>query len=176
MIEAGRRALTAEELLMLPILFGGRVSLADLLADRMSLTTEVEATPEGFAEVLRGGSPTVGRGFMLSSVVITTVDYTLAFNPGWGRQSVPSEADHRAARRLKVEPEHVAFTAQRLFGRGFTDERDARARAEVGESADAAALRAARRRASMRLVVEMRSALSAELVVIKRRRSTDGKH
>jgi len=176
MIEAGRRALTAEELLMLPVLFAGRVSLADLLADRMSLTREVEVTPEGFAEILRGESPTVGRGFVLPSTVITTFGYTLASTPGWGRGSGVSEADYRAARRLRVEPEHVAFIARRMFGRGFTEERDARSRADVGESAGPEALRAARRRASIQLVAEMRPAVSAELVVIKRGRAIHGKH
>jgi hypothetical protein len=68
----------------------------------------------------------------------------------------PREAERKAARQLGVRPDQLARATWFVYGRGFIEERDRRAVARVGDAADAATLRAARRRASMQLLSEFR--------------------
>jgi transcriptional regulator with XRE-family HTH domain len=206
MIESGKRGLRAEEMLLLPLLFLGKVTLLELMREPMQLTSTIEATPKGFAEVLRGEPPTFGlegEGFREPSPFPPLLDRFLeklrsdaAFerdlavaaaemgddpHPAptlfrrvlFGPQGAPSRAlvgggverstsgrhrepEWKAARSLGVHADQLARAAWLLFGRGFTEERDARVAQREDVGADAARLRAARRRASLELLAEIR--------------------
>jgi transcriptional regulator with XRE-family HTH domain len=150
-IETGRRRLTAEELLLLPLLLSMalplRVTLRDLLDDDAALTDELTMTRTGFAQLL-DPQPGIWGGYRLRTGAAAAVDRrssverwrrVLELWPGAGEprrldlqrltaveRSAAATAEQNAARALGCTALDVAALAHRTWGRGLTEERDAR--------------------------------------------------
>lgn len=155
-IETGRRGLSAEELLLLPLVLSMalpvRVSLPQLLDEEAALSEELTMTRAGFAQLL-DPVPGMWGGYRLQSTA-TATPLTDATNSGpsverWQRieqlwpevhaprrfdlrrlaaieNSASSTAEQNAARALDTTPLEVATVAHRLWGHGLTEERDRR--------------------------------------------------
>lgn len=180
-IEAGRRRLTAEELLLLPLLLSSAlpvsVRLRDLLDAEAALTGELVMTAAGFRQLLAEDGPLWGgyklrtapdAGGRRSSVEVwqrierlypdvhagarLNLDRLLAVE-----QAAGGEAEQHAARALGCAAIEVSAVAHRLWGHGLTAERERRL-AETAGPAEPGALRVRRGHVTRALVEEVSAA------------------
>ncbi len=143
-IENGQRALTAAELLMLPLVYGR--PLTDLLpAEPCALTEDAAVEPAELRSVLTEGPQmrrwTLPRLYDAAATGVERMKPVLkAFQsrhpgvPAWTLLKAASsgwadETTGKAAARLGVSREAVAVAAQHTWGRGLAAERDRQARA-----------------------------------------------
>ncbi|MDQ3095599.1 MAG: helix-turn-helix domain-containing protein [Actinomycetota bacterium] len=157
-IENGQRALTAAELLMLPLVYGR--PLTDLLpAEPCALTEDAAVEPAELRSVLTEGPQmrrwTLPRLYDAAATGVERMKPVLkAFQsrhpgvPAWTLLKAASsgwadETTGKAAARLGVSREAVAVAAQHTWGRGLAAERDARL--EHGGAASTARGRQAQR-------------------------------
>jgi transcriptional regulator with XRE-family HTH domain len=176
-IEIGRRAVTAPELLLLPLIFqraGREIRLIDLLDGPMRLSESVTATEIGFAQILKGAeiNRLGGEAFVMPAIAAeskrllaevakvspllpdaTFAQLVAAIEDG------RSDAEQRAGRELGRTAVEVAHAARRLWSRSLTAEREARAQQLVGPDATPTVLRAARRRVARALIEQLEAAL-----------------
>jgi len=167
-IETGRRNLSAEELLLLPVLFGNLRGFAllkdgeppaskpedldDFFPDgeEVVLTPSVSLLPELLRALVSGryGKDEKER---LDSMAATME----------GLRGEAGEAEERAALRLGVTVVDIMATGQRLWGRSLTEERDRRV-AERGSDIPLESRRAIRGRVTRKLIEELGAVLEEE--------------
>lgn len=142
-IERGRRALSAVELIMLPLIYG--VPLGELLPEGVIwLTPEVgvydrevrrvlggDHNPSSLALRAPGGWHVRGVSDRPSEEALEMVQ-ALTASP-WPHnsdpryvQDKPDEAEVKAAKRLDTTPHFVAYAAREFWGHGLAAEREAR--------------------------------------------------
>jgi transcriptional regulator with XRE-family HTH domain len=152
-IEAGRRRLSGDELLLLPLLLSMAlpvtVTLRDLLDTDIALTEELVMTPNGFRQLLDERASLYG-GYRLTSTPRTgdgggtpsTVELWRRIERLWPdvhagsrldlarlravERAAAGEAEQKAARTLACTAVDVSAVAHRLWGHGLTAERDRR--------------------------------------------------
>lgn len=171
-IEGAGRGLTAEELLALPLIFekaGAQVSFPDLVAGDMT----IGLLPLSAADI---GRLVAGEAVDFRDPLARTPRNVSDMMRGLATLHLASqqEAEQKAARRLGQRAFEVTVMAFRLWRRSLTDQREVEARKLL--EADAArieaeggnveawlrtALPAARRKATHRLLTELRSALES---------------
>ncbi|MEW1678510.1 helix-turn-helix transcriptional regulator [Streptomyces noursei] len=147
-IERGRRALSAVELIMLPLIYG--CPLSDLLPDgTMWLTPDVGVYAREVRKVLAGDYNPSARvlrvpgGWRVTGIserageevahqMARAVAHMQANSP-WPTnaqiryvQDSPDDAETKAAKRLNTTPHYVAYAARETWGRGLAAEREAR--------------------------------------------------
>lgn len=187
-IEAGRRRLTGEELLLLPLLLSMAlpvtVGLRDLLDGDVALTDDLVMTPNGFRQLLDERTSLFG-GYRLLSRHAGAPGAPAAQSSAaqWDRiqalwpdvhagarldltrlrsveRAAGGEAEQKAARTLDCSALDVSALAHRLWGRGLTEERDRRVH-ESGHDVDTPAAVRVRRGHVTRLLVDELSPLVA---------------
>lgn len=172
-LEAGKRHVGLEELLLLALMFkvhpgellpgDDLVVLSPAVALRAGLLRDVLAerrmpsTSVDFEAVLPQGPPIHGDAYVgpdgrLAVLPLGTVDAALRGPTG--------DAERKAAKRLGVDPYVVSLTAFRLWGKSLSDQRDAEVDSENPE--DERSLRARRGHVTRRLVAELGAAIAAE--------------
>ncbi|MFK0295608.1 helix-turn-helix domain-containing protein [Streptomyces sp. NPDC090442] len=182
-IERGRRALSAVELIMLPLIYG--CPLGDLLPDgTMWLTPDVGVYDREVRKALAGDYNPSARALRLpggwhvkgfsdqdkeetARHVAQAVAYLEAHSP-WPHnaqaryvQGKPDDAETKAAKRLGTTPHYVAYAARETWGRGLAAEREARLR-ERGELPEGKrALQSARGHITRTLVAELEPIVKA---------------
>lgn len=158
-LETGRRGLSAEELLLLPLAFvfldGEGHTLAELLED----------APE---TIVRPNGAQAGTGFLRR--MLDGGNYAEAgvfereLAAGSGRPDdeqmisymAAREAERHVADALGTDAETVAETAYRLWGRGLTEERERRLGERADEDASPRSLQAIRGHVTRELIEELR--------------------
>ncbi|MFB7631740.1 helix-turn-helix domain-containing protein [Streptomyces sp. NPDC056149] len=182
-IERGRRALSAVELIMLPLIYGR--PLGDLLPDgTMWLTPDTGVYDREVRKVLAGDYNPSARALRLpggwhvkgfsdqdkeetARHVARAVAYLQAHSP-WPHnaqaryvQGKPDDAETKAAKRLGTTPHYVAYAARETWGHGLAAEREARLR-ERGELPEGKrALQSARGHITRTLVAELEPIVKA---------------
>ncbi len=163
-IEAGRRRLTGEELLLLPLVLSMalpvNITLRDLLDTDVALTEELVMTPAGFRQLMDEGSPIFG-GYRVQPKGGGPQDRPLPSQEVWRRiellwpqvhggarvslerlrsveQAASGDAEQNIARTLGCSPLDVSAVAHRLWGHGLTAERERRLATEATSSPAAA--------------------------------------
>jgi transcriptional regulator with XRE-family HTH domain len=188
-IEAGRRRLTGEELLLLPLLLSMAlpvtVTLRDLLDRDIALTDELVMTPNGFRQLLDERAAVYG-GYRLTSQrpaaaagndPQSSVELWRRIERLWPdvhagsrldlarlravERAAGGEAEQKAARTLDCSALDVSALAHRLWGRGLTEERDRRVH-ESGHDMDTPAAVRVRRGHVTRLLVDELTPLVTE--------------
>ncbi|MHC0431587.1 helix-turn-helix domain-containing protein [Streptomyces sp. O3] len=182
-IERGRRALSAVELVMLPLVYGR--PLGDLLPEgTVWLTSEVGVYEREVRRVLGGDHNPSSRalhapgGWHVKGVSDQTAEETarrtaqaLAYmeaNSPWPpnaqlryTQDRPDDAETKAAKRIGTTPHYVAYAARETWGHGLAAEREARLR-ERGELPEGKrALQSARGHITRSLVAELEPVVKA---------------
>lgn len=176
-IENGKRAVSAVELLLLPMIYAK--PLRDLLPeDTTWLTDEVAVhsdelwrlaiTGETWEEAGAGLFHRPGRWHMAyretpeyRDTVVAFVEALLDRPDPWPKGSIakyvapPDEAETKAAKRLNTTPHFVAYAARRTWGHGLAEERDARVEQRGKSLTDRRALQAARGHATRALLREL---------------------
>lgn len=186
-IEAGRRRLTGEELLLLPLLLSMAlpvtVTLRDLLDRDIALTGDLVMTPGGFRQLLDERASLYGGYRLTSQRPAAAGDDAQSSVELWRRierlwpdvhggsrldlarlraveRAAVGEAEQKAARTLECSALDVSAVAHRLWGRGLTEERDRRV-AALGHLDDPpAAVRVRRGHVTRALVDELAVALA----------------
>lgn len=177
--ERGNRALTAAELLLLPLIYGK--PLRDLLPTGQQtvwLTDETAVYGRELGRVLdEGYNPGTDSTFAPGAWHARHLGERLrktgeAFASAFSRLRAalprnaitahvanPDEAETKAAKRLDTTPEYVAYSARELWGRGLAAERDARL-AERGDAPTSSrAIQAARGHVTRALLAELEPAI-----------------
>jgi len=151
-IEAGRRDLSVSELVLLPSI----LRAAGLSTTALQLRDLIPNTNEPLR--LAGATCAMARALLRPRAAAEDKGKppaTLA--PAAGRAGT-SEADRKAARKLHTEPAAIVTAAQKLWGRGLADERDAR----IGDALTTLSprsLQGLRGRVTLALVRELRPVL-----------------
>lgn len=182
-IETGRRRLSGDELLLLPLLLSMAlpvtVSLRDLLDIDIALTPDLVMTPTGFQQLLDEKTSLYG-GYRLTtgSAGRNASDLTTSGAEDWRlieqlwpdvnrgarldlarmravQRAAGGEAEQKAARALARRPLEVSAVAHRLWGHGLTEERDRRIRLAGHEDDRPAAVRVRRGHVTRLLVEEL---------------------
>ncbi|MFH8343760.1 helix-turn-helix domain-containing protein [Streptomyces sp. NPDC018045] len=182
-IERGRRALSAVELIMLPIIYAR--PLGDLLPEgTVWLTSEVGVYDREVRRVLSGDhNPSflalrAPGGWHVKGVsdqapeevarrTAQAISYLQAHSP-WPTnaeirhtQDRPDDAETKAAKRLETTPHYVAYAAREVWGHGLAAEREARLR-DRGELPEGKrALQSARGHITRALVAELEPIVKA---------------
>lgn len=176
-VEQGRRALTLEEFLLLPLVF--RVPISELLpnAAMLQMTPEAAMGSDGLRMLLRGESPsTIPLGELdlpglrqLPDRIPMAIDQmkaTIKANrwvwpdaTDWdfveaGHDS-EGEAEKKAAKRLGVSRLVVALAARRKWGHSLTEERDCRVLERADPNSSARSLQALRGLVTRELLTEI---------------------
>ncbi|MFD9629898.1 helix-turn-helix domain-containing protein [Streptomyces violascens] len=176
-IERGRRALSAAELIMLPLIYGR--PLGELLPEgTVWLTSELgvydrevrkvlggDYTPNHLALRAPGGWHVKGRSDQSGEEVgerVAEAVAVLSTRSQWPTRALaryvqdkPDEAETKAAKRLDTTPHYVAYAARETWGHGLAVEREARLR-ERGELPEGKrALQSARGHITRTLVAEL---------------------
>jgi transcriptional regulator with XRE-family HTH domain len=163
-IEAGRRRLTGEELLLLPLVLSMalpvNVTLRDLLDIDIALSGELVMTPAGFRQLLDEGSPIFGGYRIQAKPGGTPEEQRQSSQEVWRRieqlwpqvhggtklaldrlraveRAAGGDAEQNAARALGCSALDVSAVAHRLWGHGLTAERELRLAADDAEPAAA---------------------------------------
>ena len=186
-IEAGRRRLSGDELLLLPLLLSMAlpvtISLRDLLDVDIALTPELVMTPTGFQQLLDEKTSLYG-GYRLTSGSGARREIAEKGSGAddWRRieqlwpdvnrgarldlarmravqRAAGGEAEQKASRTLQCRPLEVSAVAHRLWGHGLTEERDLRMRAADSHDETPAALRVRRGHVTRILLQELGEAL-----------------
>ncbi len=147
-LERGDKAVSIEELALLPILLsnasGRDVTLSDLIRPDARIALSATVTVDGRTLVgILGGQP-------------VAVDVRGASRPDW-----LDDADRHAAKRIGCAPEMVLTVAKRLWGRRLSEERD-RLVAERDGNPSPDRRRALRGHAARRLADEIAEAIKRE--------------
>lgn len=154
-IESGGRGLTAEELVLLPLVLtdalAREVMMADLVPDGPA-----ELTAETVLDATTILAALAGR--RLRPVYVAESGERFEGEPV-ARFLRSSEEDRNAAARLGTTPERVREAAMRLWGQSMLDERNDRASAE-NEPTDAANRQAVRGHITRTLLEELRAELA----------------
>jgi transcriptional regulator with XRE-family HTH domain len=156
-IEDGARGLTAEELLLLPVLLGDilrrpQVPLTELLGEEAWLSDEIAYDPAAFRAALTGSGSIDVRRRSLDDIPGVPL-YRAAFRAAAG------EAEQRAARSLGVDAKLLSFVAHSRWDRSFTEERDRRVADRAPAEAPPRTVQALRGHITRALLAEMRQAL-----------------
>lgn len=182
-IENGERGLSAEELVLLPLMLGLGLGLPhdweELVGDGedVRLGPHVTVARSVIVDVLSGRAGELGFGAGIDAPLRERENAALrAFNSAlpqlreWWEAAWPGanfaqmsaarddsahEAEQKAARKVGVSPLVLAVAAHRTWGRGLTDERDARVGAQVDEDASPRSIQAVRGHVTRRLVGEV---------------------
>lgn len=184
-IEAGRRRLSGDELLLLPLLLSMAlpvtVSLRDLLDADIALTPDLVMTPTGFQQLLAEKTSLYG-GYRLSAGAAHAPGQTASGVEDWRRieqlwpevnrdarldlarmravqRVAAGEAEQKAARALACRPLEVSAVAHRLWGHGLTEERDRRIRSAGHDDDTPAGVRVRRGHVTRSLVDELAAVL-----------------
>lgn len=157
-LEGGGKALSLEELVLLPLVLSDAlgdarespVQLTELIPSDslISLTPDVSIAGRGLLGVLGGSDgpiPIRFRHLPTMHAVQSATDTRLIID------LKPSEAEAKVARRLGVPAMLVAETALRLWGCSLTEERDRTVEARGDAGSDPVRLRALRARTTRRL-------------------------
>jgi transcriptional regulator with XRE-family HTH domain len=163
-LEFGRRGLSAEEFLLLPLalmfLDGKDHTLVELL--------------EGASKVTRPTGPTTGTKFLRELVTggdtgaVGARERQIAAGGGIAASGkdpkvvafmAAREAERHVAGILDTEPEAVAQTAWTRWRRGLTEEREHRVASRAGEGASPRSLRAIRGHVTRELIDELRQTI-----------------
>ncbi|WP_133057051.1 hypothetical protein [Frankia sp. KB5] len=170
-LEAGQRDLSAAELAILPLAlaeaFGRRVTLADLIDpdEEVRLTSRVTGSGRSVLNVYGAknvGVFMVGGVGTLASGNVGTIYGGIVEGPKGSMAvfgMVPTEAEVKAARKLKVPPLLVAETAHNLWRCSLTERRDQMVAERTDAGTDPDRLRALRGRVTRALVNEVEQAI-----------------
>ncbi|MCT7353624.1 hypothetical protein N4P33_15790 [Streptomyces sp. 15-116A] len=172
-IEQGKRGVSAPELLLLPLIYS--TPLRDLLpgpGETTWLTDEIAVEGRELRRLLDEGynpgeTPAPGpwhyAGIVRKARQVRQVLRGRYEELPWGAESAyvasPDEAETKAAKRLDTTPEYVAYTARELWGRGLTEERDARLAERPDPPTTPRALQAARGHITRALLDELAPAI-----------------
>lgn len=170
-VEAGRRSLTLEELLFVTHLLGA--APADLLegaSDHIALTSYMAISPEVAARRLRGERPAdedvlLPRSDVLAKVLLAEERSAAEAETSAGQivtafVETDHEAVRKAARSLSITPEVLSLEAQKLWRRGFVDEREARIDAQ-GRPVEPRSLQARRGHVTRALIHEIAGSMQS---------------
>lgn len=185
-LEAGRRQLSAEELLMLPLILQVGLGLDELVplslllrgpVEWVEVTPQARVKPMAAIDLVTGARPRINpNGLDLPMTRQTTrvreqwlsrvkelraVWPTTQRNIARALDGAGGEAERKAARKLGVPPEYVAVAAHRLWGRGLTAERDRRV-ADGADGEDARTVQALRGHVTRQLLDEIRPLVAKE--------------
>jgi hypothetical protein len=186
-IETGKRRLTAEELLLLPLILSMalpvRIGLRQLLDGEAALTEQLVMTSTGFQHLLQD-SPGIWGGYKLTSSVGRPAESELrASTERWQRierlwpevhgdsqfslerlraveRAAAQEAEQNAARSLGWSALDVAAVAHRLWGHGLTEEREQRLEDSAAAPEPATAARVRRGHLTRLLLDELERSLT----------------
>ncbi len=189
-IETGRRGLTAEELMLLPVVMTAvletDVHLGDLLRVEAALSDDVSFRPAGFAALLEGKRLKLPTHMVIPKLFERINEQLGPENKAWQRieklwpevhgdvalnldnlmaveKAGSGEAEQKAGRSLGVSGVEVAAVAFRRWGRGLTAERDARVAEKADQSTSNRSVQAIRGRVTRTLVAEIRPLLDEQL-------------
>lgn len=179
-IETGKRRLTGEELLLMPLVLSMAlpvaVNLRELLDEEISMTADVVMTPTGFRQLLAEKTTSIYGGYKLQRELPSkapgqrtpSVDVWRRIEQLWPQvhgarefdlerlraveRSAAGEAEHNAARTLGCTALDVSAISYRLWGRGLTAERDRRVEEETAPGDSPAAVRVRRGHVTRALV------------------------
>lgn len=158
-LETGRRGLSAEELILLPLalhyLDGRSHTIAELLEggpNQVGLPTAAHGTAF-LRRLLSGGDAAEANAFERQMS-----------ETGWGDQSdkdfvtymAAREAERHVARALGLRAETVAVKALRRWNRGLTEEREARVQERAAKDASSRSVQAVRGHVTRELIQELR--------------------
>jgi hypothetical protein len=181
-LERGGKAIPAEELLLLPVVLAyagcGEPQLRDLIPDGQHEELVLNSRVAMPAHVLHRIAEGTARFFdySFSEPAAASRSYDWAQNSRYMRgheaiwQGEPQggiksyedshrDAERDAARRLGVPAEALSSAAHATWGRGLTEERDARVAAAAEDGADERSLQAARGHVARTLYRELEPAL-----------------
>ncbi|QDQ13129.1 helix-turn-helix domain-containing protein [Streptomyces spectabilis] len=182
-IERGRRALSAVELVMLPLIYGR--PLGELLpTGTVWLTPEVgvyerevrrvlggDHNPSSLVLRAPGGWHVKGVSDQTGEEVARQMAQALAYmeaNSPWPLgarmtyvQDKPDDAETKAAKRLGSTPHYVAYAARETWGHGLAAEREARLRERGELPEEKRALQSARGHITRALVAELEPIVKA---------------
>lgn len=179
-IENGDRGLSAEELVALPLIFtlglSRPVSWSELVGDgdAVQLGAELTLARSVVVDILTGldvGQLTLGdlRSAPLRELAQAAAAATREALAWWQRawpdappeqvagvrEDTVRDAEQTAARKLDVPAQVVAVAARRTWGRGLTDERDARVAAQTDADTAPRTVQAIRGHVTRRLLAEI---------------------
>jgi hypothetical protein len=169
-IETGKRKISADELLLLPLILtkatGRPVNLADLFPDgsAVRITDDAALEPKVVRDVATGkvdDRAAAGWWFGLCYTPGSRRFVGLARSRLGQLEEAEREQEVRAARQLGVEPIALVDAAHTLWARGLVEERDRRA-AEAHPGAVGKALDVVRGHVTRTLVDELREAIKGE--------------
>ncbi|GGR72725.1 hypothetical protein GCM10010252_08980 [Streptomyces aureoverticillatus] len=184
-IEQGKRALSAAELMMLPLVY--RVRLADVIREEETvwLTPKVRVYGRELRRVLGGdyiphpralrapgGWHLKGWSDLDGDEVVRSVaqwSAARAERDPWPTgatgshvvQGKPDEAETKAAKRLGTTPHYVAYAARETWGHGLAAEREARLRERGELPEEKRALQSARGHITRALLAELEPVVKA---------------
>ncbi|MEU2428693.1 helix-turn-helix transcriptional regulator [Streptomyces sp. NPDC007861] len=177
-IEQGKRALSAVELILLPLLY--ERPLADLLPERtIWLTPEVGVYGREVRKVLGGDYGPVDarmapggwhrKGWNAAEAmdqVLAIAGRVLSRYPAGALlkhmpDGSPDEAETKAAKRLGTSPDYVAYAARETWGHGLAAEREARLRERGDVPEGKRALQSARGHITRSLLAELEPVIRA---------------
>lgn len=189
-IENGERGLSAEELVLLPLILGLACGLPhsweELIGDGddVRLGPEVTVARSVVVDVLSGRAGELGLGAGIDAPLAERERQALkgfkaalpqlrawweAAWPGMtfaqgsaAQKDAAREAEQKAARKLGVSPLVLSVAAHRTWGRGLTDERDRRVAEQTSDDASARTVQAVRGHVTRRLLDEVAD-LTAEV-------------
>jgi transcriptional regulator with XRE-family HTH domain len=131
-LETGRRGLSAEELLLLPlalaVLDGRGHTVSELLEGASTVTPGATRAPvrtDFLRDLVTGAADPVGGSEHMVAPDLSDDDGRAVSH------MVARETERHAARALNVEPERVVRAAYRRWGRGLTEERWLRVGARI---------------------------------------------
>ena len=179
-LELGQRGVSAEELLLLPIVLTNAlkrpVSLHELFREDVALTPGAHATPKGIRQILQGEEATVGRRgawyfpklreadlgsfeeALRRGALMIRPDVALAHAIDAAEDLLAGragEAEQKAARKLHRSAHQVATAARVRWGHSLTEERDSRVGAKLDPSASQRTVQAVRGRVTRELLADL---------------------
>jgi transcriptional regulator with XRE-family HTH domain len=164
-IERGTRQLRITELLGLLAVLG--MSLEDLCgAGPVALDGGLSVNADTLVEQARGEQHSwdISRGSE-SFVVIPSTGAVISFSSTAALRGLVrayTDAEMKAARKLRVDPQAISETAERLWGHSLAGERDQRVRAQAAEGASARSIQALRGHVTRALLEEIGDNLESE--------------
>lgn len=182
-IENGDRGLSAEELVLLPLLLGLGLALPhsweELIGEgeNLRLGPAVAVDRSVVVEVLSGRAGEIGLGAGIDAplrererAALSAFNAALPYVRAWWeaawpgaslaqlsrvREDAAHEAEQKAARKLGVSTLVLSAAAHRTWGRGLSDERDARVEEQSGDDASPRSMQAVRGHVTRRLLAEV---------------------
>lgn len=182
-IETGKRHLTVEELILLPLLL--TCELEELLPnvdprvenEWIALTPQTEVRLRLLRNVLNGkarNSSPLDIGLTTdrrrSESIPTSLFNNATLVPRQLKNEAASDAAIKGAQRLRMSPLEIAGAAQRLWGRSISEERDARIAERIRDKKPRT-IQALRGHVTRTLLSELRSVLKSNTKSKKEKRS-----